>query len=78
MFRADKTLFLFYLMSFSCCQHTGNANGFFYRRYPRKCVYKGVVDMLPHASEEPPSTVQVLAEVPSVLAVSCYSGFGDL
>lgn len=31
--------------------------------------------MLTHAAEELLSTVQVLAEVLSVLAVSCYSGF---
>lgn len=47
-------------------------------RYSHKCVFEGVVDMLTHAAEESPSTAQVLAEVQSVLAVSCYSGFGGL
>lgn len=49
-----------------------------YCGYSCKCVYKGVVDMLTHAAGEPPSTMQVLAEVLSVVAVSCYSGFGGL
>lgn len=59
---------LFHLALFYApvCQNTGNANGFLPEipRLLQTC-----------AAEEAPLSVQVLADVLSVLAVSCYSGF---
>lgn len=36
--QTKQTLSLFYLMSFSCCQNTGNANGFLLQILTQVCI----------------------------------------